>query len=145
MTARIADIAGAVVTALNGHTFSQTFTAARAYLPVFDLKDMEDLRVTVVPRGVEMSTAGRGLAASDVQIDVAVQKKLSADTGGDNAEIDALMGLVQEIAEFIRSTGRFGDGSWVRTENVPIYSPEHLGELRQFTSVLTLTLKVMTA
>ena len=138
--ALIADIAGAVVTALNGHTFSQSFTAARAYLPVFDLKDMKDLHVTVVPRGVEMSTAGRGLAASDVQVDVAVQKKLS---GADNAEIDALMGLVQEIAEFIRSTGRFGDGSWVRTENVPIYSPEHLGELRQFTSVLTLTLKVM--
>lgn len=140
--ALIADIAGAVVTALNGHTFSQPFTAARAYLPVFDLKDMKDLHVTVVPRGVEMSTAGRGLAASDIQVDVAVQKKL---TGADNAEIDALMGLVQEIAEFIRSTGRFGDGSWVRSENVPIYSPEHLGELRQFTSVLTLTLKVMTA
>jgi len=140
--AMIADIAGAVVTALNGHTFSQPFTAARAYLPVFDLKDMKDLHVTVVPRGVEMTTAGRGLAASDIQIDVAVQKKL---TGADNAEIDTLMGLVQEIAEFIRSTGRFGDGSWVRTENVPIYSPEHLGELRQFTSVLTLTLKVMTA
>ena len=140
--AMIADIAGAVVTALNGHTFSQPFTAARAYLPVFDLKDMKDLRVTVVPRGVEMTTAGRGLAASDIQIDVAVQKKLAS---GDNSEIDALMGLVQEIAEFIRATGRFGDGSWVRTENVPIYSPEHLGELRQFTSVLTLTLKVMTA
>jgi len=140
--AMIADIAGAVVTALNGHTFSQPFTAARAYLPVFDLKDMKDLRVTVVPRGVEMSTAGRGLAASDIQIDVAVQKKLAS---ADNAEIDALMALVQEIAEFIRSTGRFGDGSWVRTENVPIYSPEHLGELRQFTSVLTLSFKVMTA
>ena len=140
--ALIADIAGAVVTVLNGHTFSQPFTAQRAYLPAFDLKDMKDLHVTVVPKGVEMSTAGRGLAASDVQIDVAVQKKI---TGADNTEIDALMGLVQEIAEFIRSTGRFGDASWVRTENVPIYSPEHLGELRQFTSVLTLTLKVMTA
>ena len=55
------------------------------------------------------------------------------------------MGLVQEIAEFVRATGRFGDAAWVRTENVPIYSQEHLGELRQFTSVLTLTLKVMTA
>jgi hypothetical protein len=55
------------------------------------------------------------------------------------------MALVQEIAEFIRSTGRFGDASWVRTENVPIYSQEHLAELRQFTSVLTLTLRVIAA
>ena len=140
--AMIADIAGAVVTALNGHTFSQPFTAARAYRPVFDLKEMTDLHVTVVPKGVELTTAGRGLAQSDVQIDIGVQKKLA---GGDNAEIDALMGLVQEIAEFVRGTGRFGDAAWVKTENTPVYSQEHLGELRQFTSVLTLTLRVMTA
>ena len=117
------------------------FTAARSYLPVFDLKDMKDLHVTVVPRGTEMSTAGRAIAQSDVQIDIAVQKKL---TVADAAEIDALMGLVQEIAEFVRTTGRFGPSSWVKTENVPIYSAEHLAELRQFTSVLTLTLRVMT-
>jgi hypothetical protein len=140
--ALIADIAEAVVTALNGHTFSQPFTAARAYRPVFDLKDMTDLHVTVVPKGVELTTAGRGLAQSDVQIDIGVQKKLAA---GDNAEIDSLVGLVQEIAEFVRATGRFGEAAWVKTENTPIYSQEHLAELRQFTSVLTLTLRVMTA
>ena len=138
----IADIAEAVVTALNGHTFSQPFTAARAYRAAFDLAEMKDLHVTVVPKGVEMSTAGRGLSQSDVQIDVGVLKKLTA---ADNAEIDVLMGLVQEIAEFAQATGRFGDATWVRTENVPIYSQEHLAELRQFTSVLTLTLRVMSA
>jgi hypothetical protein len=140
--ALIADIAEAVVTALNGHTFSQPFTAARAYRPVFDLKDMTDLHVTVVPKGVELTTAGRGLAQSDVQIDIGIQKKLAS---GGNAEIDSLVALVQEIAEFVRATGRFGDAAWVKTENTPIYSAEHLGELRQFTSVLTLTLRVMTA
>ncbi|GMV98444.1 MAG: hypothetical protein AMXMBFR83_27940 [Phycisphaerae bacterium] len=140
--ALIADIAEAIVTALNGHTFSQPFTAARAYRPVFDLKDLEDLHVTVVPKGVELSTAGRGLAQSDLEIHIGVQKKLASS---DSAEIDALLGLAQEIAEFIRTTGRFGDAAWVKTENTPIYSAEHLGELRQFTSVLTLTLRVMTA
>jgi len=140
--ALVADIAEAIVGALNGHTFSRPVVAARAYRPIFDLKDMTDLHVTVVPKGVELTTAGRGLAQSDVQIDIGVQKKLAA---GDNGEIDALIGLVQEIAEFIRATGRFGDAAWVKTENTPIYSQEHLGELRQFTSVLTLTLRVMTA
>ena len=140
--ALIPDIAEAVVAALNGHTFSQPFTAQRAFRPVFDLAEMKDLHVTVVPKGVELSTAGRGLAQSDVQIDIGVQKKLAA---GENAEIDALMGLVQEVAEFVRATGRFGDAAWIKTENMPIYSQEHLGELRQFTSVLTLTLRVMTA
>lgn len=140
--ALIPDIAEAVVAALNGHTFSQPFTAQRAFRPVFDLAEMKDLHVTVVPKGVELFTAGRGLAQSDVQIDIGIQKKLAA---GDNAEIDALMGLVQEVAEFVRATGRFGDAAWIKTENTPIYSQEHLGELRQFTSVLTLTLRVMTA
>jgi len=141
----IADIAEAVVAALNGHTFSPPFTAQRAYRAAFDLKDMKDLHVAVVPKGVEMSTAGRGLAQSDVQIDIGVQKKLAA---ADNAEIDALMELMeltQEIAEFVRATRQFGDAAWVRTENLPIYSQEHLAELRQFTSVLTLTLRVMAA
>lgn len=140
--ALIPDIAEAVAAAMNGHTFSQPFTAQRAFRPVFDLAEMKDLHVTVVPKGVELSTAGRGLAQSDVQIDIGVQKKLAA---GENAEIDALMGLVQEVAEFVRATGRFGDAAWIKTENTPIYSQEHLGELRQFTSVLTLTLRVMTA
>jgi hypothetical protein len=138
----IADIADAVVAELNGHEFSQEFTALRAYRPEYDLREMGDLRVTVVPKAVEMTTAGRGIAQSDIQIDLAVQKKLSAC---DNAEIDTLMGLVQEIAEFIRSTGRFGGAVWVKTENSPIYAPEHLGEMRLFTSVLTVTLRVMTA
>jgi hypothetical protein len=139
---QITDIADAVVAALNGQTFSQPFTAARAYRAAFDLQEMKDLRVTVVPKGLELTTAGRGVAQSDVQIDIGVQKKL---TTGDDVEIDELMGLVQEIVEFVRATRQFGDAVWVKTENTPIYSQEHLGELRQFTSVLTLTLRVMSS
>ncbi len=32
---------------------------------------------------------------------------------------------------------------WVKADNAPIYSSEHLSELRQFTSVLTLTFRVV--
>jgi len=139
--ALITDIADAIVAALNGQTLSQPVTAVRAYRAAFDLQEIKDLHVTVVPKGVELTTAGRGLAQTDVQIDIGVQKKLAS---GDDAEIDELMGLVQEIAEFIRATRQFGNAVWVKSENTPIYSQEHLGELRQFTSVLTLTLRVMT-
>jgi len=138
--ALIADIADAVVAELNAGSFSVPLTAERLYRPDFELPEMKDLHVSVVPRGLEMSTAGRGLSQHDVQIDVAVQKKLDA---ADNAEIDALMGLVEELAEFLRTTRQFGDAVWVRTENSPVYSQEHLGELRQFTSVLTATLRVV--
>ena len=70
----IIPLADAVVAALNSGTFSQPFTAMRLYVPNFDLKDMKDLHVSVVPRGVELSTASRSLLQHDVQIDVAVQK-----------------------------------------------------------------------
>jgi len=138
--AQITDIADAVVTELNAETFSMEFTAARLYRPDFELPEMKDLHVTVVPHGLEMTTAGRALSQHDVQIDVAVQKKLDA---ADNSEIDSLMGLVEELAEFFRTKRQFGDAFWLRTENSPIYSQEHLGELRQFTSVLTATLRVV--
>ena len=72
----IADIADAVVAALNGHAFSPSPSPPPGVPAGLDLKDMKDLHVTVVPKGVEMSTAGPGWPQSDVQIDVAVQKKL---------------------------------------------------------------------
>ena len=139
----IADIAQAVVDALNAHVFSVPFTAERDYTPTFELKDMRDLHVTVVARGVEMATASRAYAQNDWQVDVAVQKKIaSPDASG---QIDALMALVQDIAEHLRAVGTFGPGQWVRAENIPIYSPEHLNDMRQFTSVLTLTLRTVKA
>ena len=138
----IINIADALVAALNAHTFTEPFTAARTYRPDFDLKDMNDLHVTVVPQGIEMSTLGRNVVQDDVQIDMAVQKRLSAPEN-EEAELDALMALVREVADFIRATGQFDGGVWTNTENVPIYSQEHLAELRQFTSVLTLTFRVI--
>ena len=141
----IIDIADAVVAELNGGTFSEAFTAERHYKPVFDLPEMKTLHVTVVPKGVDISAATRGLLRHDYQIDVAVQKKLLAGAGaGEATEIDGLMGLVEEIADFFK--GRSLDSVsavWVATENAPVYSPEHISELRQFTSVLTLTFRVL--
>ena len=139
--ATITDIADAVVAELNSHTFSQPFTAQRFYRPVFDLGEMQTLHVSVVPKGVTIERADRSRNQYDFAIDVAVQQKFQT---GDNAELDALMALVEEIADFfrLRRLTAYQDAVWVRTDNVPVYAPEHLEELRQFTSVLTLTFRV---
>ena len=60
---------------------------------------MKDLHVTVVPKGVTILPGSRSQNQHDVAIDVAVQKKLDK---ADNTEIDALMGLVDEIADRFR-------------------------------------------
>ncbi len=56
------DIADAVAAELNAaepDTFGQPFTAARRVLPAFELADLADLKVTVVPKAVLSSGASR--------------------------------------------------------------------------------------
>ena len=141
----IIDIAEAVKNELNNPGqpgFSQSFTAERHYQPLFELPDMKTLHVTVVPKGTEISSGSRGRNQHDYHTDVAVQKKPS---GTDNAEVDALMALVEEIADFfaLRRLTSFSEAIWVGTENEPIYSQEHMEQFRQFTSVITLMFRVI--
>jgi hypothetical protein len=140
--ATVSKVAEAVVAALNAGSFSHEFTAARTYLPVFDLAEMADLHVTVVPKGVTSQSGDRSRSQFDYEIDVAVQKKLGTT---DNSEIDDLMALVEEIADAFRSKRleAFTSATCVKTENEPVYSPEHMDQMRQFTSVLTLTFRLM--
>jgi len=140
--ALVTDIADAVVTELSGGAFSQPFTPQRRVLPEYELADLKDLRVTVVPAAVEISGASRTLSQHDVRIDVGIQKKLgkSIDT-----EVAQLCGLVDEIAEFLkrRPLQAAPYAAWVKTVNEPIYASDHLAEQRTFTSVLTVVYRVM--
>jgi len=138
------DVADAVVMELAGApagTFNQPFTPQRRVLPQFELSELKDLKVTVVPRAVEITSATRAHSQHDVQIDIGVQKRLGKEL---ESEIEPLVELVEQIAAYL---GRRPLGSipavWVRTANDPIYAAEHLAEDRVFTSVLTVTYRVM--
>ena len=138
----ITEIADAVVAELNGATFSQPVSAVRQYLPKFDLPEMQTLHVTVVPKAVVLATSDRARGQGDYSIDVAVQKKFETE---DNAELDALTSLTEEIADHLRRKRltAYPDAAWLKTEQSVLYAPEHMDELRQFTSVLTLTYRVL--
>ena len=140
--AKITDIAESVKDELNGSEFSQTFTAERHYQPVFELKDMKTLHVTVVPKDVELQLATRNTSQHDCRVDVAIQKKLETT---DLAEIDELMGLVDEVIAFLsrRKLASVPNALWIRTVNEPIYAHEHLEQFRQFTSIVTLTYRMI--
>lgn len=140
--ALITDIADAVVDALNDHAFSQDFDAERLYLPTFELTDMDVLHVTVGMRSIETTAAARGgVTEKEIKIDVAVQKKLKEIEK--NSETDDLMDLVEEIIDFLNPIGMFSTARCHLIENNPVYLPEHMSRLRQFTSVITLSLKVI--
>ena len=138
----ITQVAEAVLADLNGAEFSQPFTAVRSYLPRSDLAELKTLKVTVVPSGLIVVTASRGQSQQDVAIDVAVQQKLS---GENNADLDPLLALAEEIAAYFRGKRltTFADAIWVKTEFKTIYAPDHIDQLRTFTSVVTLTFRVI--
>jgi len=138
---RLADIAQAVVDALNAapQPFAEAFTAVRSYRPQFDLEDMTTLHVTVVPRTRDGSTPSRGTAQDKIVIDVAVQKRLDEKVA-DDGQIDALIDLTERIADFLAASGPYAGARWVSDENAPVCSREHLKELHQFTTVVSISL-----
>ena len=141
------DIADAVTAELNSAppgTFDLSFTAERRVLPVFDLAEMANLHVSVVPRAIDIAGATRSASQYDVQIDIGVQQKLASGDGELAPQVPVLCELVDQIAAYLtrRVLQAMPNAIWVRLANDPIYAPEHLSQLRQFTSVLTLTYRM---
>jgi hypothetical protein len=114
----------------------------RRVLPEFDLPELSELQVSVVPKAVEITGSTRSVCQHDVQVDIGVQKKLGKDL---DTGVAALCGLVDELAAYLRRRPLAGapDAAWVRTQNEPVYAPEHLAGQRVFTSVLTVTYRAL--
>ena len=140
MPANIVAISDAITAELNGNSFSQPFTAQRLYLPIYDLKTMSDLKVSVVPKGLNTSSLDRTRDNFDYQIDVGIQKK----TKNEIATIDALILLVEEISDYFRANplASYPGARFISIENSQIYAPDHLETMMQFTSVVTLTYRL---
>jgi len=141
----LVDIAQAVVAELNGHTFSRPFTAVRSYRPLFEREEMKDLHVTVVPNGFTVEALDRRRSQGDYSVEIAIQH------APDPLEpaMDDLVGLVEEIAAFFQFSrpASYPSAICVKVSFAPGcergYAPEHIDQLRQFTSVLALTFRVM--
>lgn len=146
----VTDIADAVAAEINAApgspaTFSQTFTAVRKIVPAYELSEMIDLKVTVVPKAVEISGSTRSASQYDITVDIGIQKKLPPGSEASDEQVETLGTLVDQIAEYLRRRplGAAPFASWVNITNDPVYAPEHLLEKRVFTSVLTLTYRAM--
>ena len=140
--ATVIQIADSVVAEINAGDFSKkSLSAQRLYVPNFDLEDMKELRVTVVPREVEYLPLDRVSNKYHATIDVAIQKKFSK---GDAKEIDPLVLLVEELADYFRlkRLKSYVAARCIKVENAVLYSTEHWTQFNQFTSLLTLTFEL---
>ncbi len=138
----IAAVADAVAAHINAGTYSRPVSAERMYQPAFTLEDLKDLRVSVVPRTVGISAASRDSSIVECVIDVGVQQKLPP--ANEQAEIDALLELVERIADRLRLTRLPGapEAAWAGLTHEPVVSSESLEQHRVFTSVLSVTYRV---
>lgn len=149
LVTQIADAVTAELNAAPAGTFDPAFTAQRKVLPVHELKDLAELKVTVVPKAVQITGSTRSASQYDITVDIGVQRKLAAGSApGSNdmdTEVDTLGALVDQIADYLRQRplAALPGASWVSIANEPVYAPEHLLEQRVFTSVLTVTYRAL--
>ena len=145
----VIETADAVVAQINASTLipgglpsGDLLPAQRSYRPQFDLSELKTCRISVVPKAIVISGLARTSNQHDCSVDIAIQKKL---TNADAAELDPLLLLVQQIADLLRLSRltAMPTALWVKTENNPIYALEHLENQRVFTSLLTVTYRVM--
>ena len=136
--ADIINLADSIVTELNGHTFSQPFTAERGYLPTFELPELDELKITVVPKEDDGKLDTRASSSHDYAVDTGIQKK---PPDIDNGQLDPLMLLTQEVADFFLFGRQPGGATLVAPRVRILYLQDHLHKLRQFTSVVTLSFR----
>ena len=142
MASKLLGIADAVVATINSASLSQTVNAERLFLPQFDLQEMNVLRVVVVPKEEERKPLSRKIKEAAYSVDVGVLKKVKS---AEASEVDPLCVLVAEIAMAFdgKRLDSIPEAFCMVAKTDPVYSVEHMEQLRQFTSVLTLSFKVM--
>ncbi|WP_458789185.1 hypothetical protein [Adonisia turfae] len=137
----IVEIADAVAAAINDGTYAEPVTAQRAYRPSFDLEELGMLKVTVVPRSVITANLARQQSQVDCTVDVGLQQRVDA---GDDARLDALLDLAEEIGDQLRHKRLTGypQAAWVSIEHEPVVAGEHLDERSTLTTVMSVTYRV---
>jgi citrate lyase beta subunit len=137
------DIADGVVTLLTSApqgTFAQAFSAARTWLPEQQLETLTGIIVRVIPRTSDESLADRAAVQNDLGVDVVVMSKLTAVN---NAAIDPMVGLVDQIKKYLRFRSPATNVSWAAASSNTICSTDSLREFCQFTGTFTLTYRYM--
>lgn len=136
MLAQLTQSLAARLSAAEYTTAYPTIVAQKAYLPQYDNDQMLSLRVSVLPREVEIQKTGRGAEQHDYTLAVIVAKR----TDGSTQQVDDLLGLVERICDLLRSDAMPQsedypwppEAKWWALALEPVWSQEHLEERRIF-------------
>ncbi len=133
----ITQIADAVVATLQCRVIEPADHSHAQYLPRAEVADLKTLKVTVVPSSV-VNASPRGLSLSRMWPSTWPSKEAWQRT---ERLVRSAARLAEEIGDLFRAKRleSFPLAACIKTEFKTIYAPEHIENLRTFTSVLTLT------
>lgn len=143
----VEQVARQVVDSINDNPgkFSMPFISRMWFVPELELSDTKHLTVTAVPGGHVSEILDRGSDEEEYVVELGIQKR-DADKM-ENARISQLLMFTETAKDFLRRRNfKLDDGKrvvWLGVENDPPYIPGHVREWNQFTSVLTLTYRVV--
>ncbi len=110
------------------------YRAELSYFPEFDLRELNEMRIAVVPVGTQYKTISRSSHEEMPKVQIGVLKRCSED------DLDSMLSFVETLGlSFLNK--KLAGVTCIGVAYNPIYSPEHLRERRQFTSVIELTFK----
>ena len=135
---RSSALAEAVKDVINANEYSVEFTATRGYRVFYNIKEVKDLKVTVIAPIVEEQIVSRSGNFSDVTIDIILKKQVDPSS---NDDMDALCDLTEEITDSLRGT-RQKKWIWLESKITVPYDIEDLSSRNIFTSVISLKYRV---
>jgi hypothetical protein len=110
------------------------YNAELVFFPEFELRELETMRVAVVPTGTEYKILSRNSHEEVLKVSVGFLKRGCGD------ELPELLKLVEGIGLGFLGK-KCANAPCVTVAFNPIYSPDHLRERGQFTSVIELAFK----
>lgn len=150
MSAKTVEIIEDVVGALQGAALSETVTVARSYVPDYELSELSEPVLTVAPRARRDDLRQtRGLFEHRLDVDIAVQCLLPADTNAQQARrrrrMDELIELAETVIATLREREPFANSkaSFQVATVEPLYDPTSVHEKNLFVSVITATYLVI--
>jgi hypothetical protein len=137
MGAKIADLRDAVVTFINGESYSQSFTATAANIPTLELESTNDVVVTVFPGEFQVDIESRNTWQYQYTVHIAIQKTITA--ADRMAEEDTMLLLAEEIEDSLKdqNIGRFALFNITATAGPRLpFMAEQLASAGHFTAIL---------
>jgi hypothetical protein len=136
--ARITSLLNAAKTDLDAASgsFAESFTSYKRYEVKWDVKELDDIHLTISPSGYETAPHSRGEDLFLGRVIFAIQQKLDGDDDAIATRIEELIYFQEQLYDWLNRRDLTGD--WVFSEIVEVlpYSQEHLNTKRVYSGTI---------